>query len=183
MILIEANHMTNRILWFLMALIAIAGGVFALANPIAASVAATVIAGWMFLLIGIVQVVAGFRAEGTGAKIWNILLGLLAVVLGIMILGEPLKSMVALTTVVAAMFVATGISKIILSFSLQDRGFFWMVLISGIASLVLGLMIFANFPASAVSSLGILLGINLIFDGTSALAMAFTSDAKGAGEA
>ena len=175
--------MTNRILWFLMALLAIAGGVFALANPLAASIAATVIAGWMFLIIGIVETIAGFRAEGAGAKIFSVLLGLLTVVLGVMIIGEPLKGMVALTTVVAVMFIVGGIAKVILSFSLEDKGFFWMILISGIASAALGVIIFMNWPISAATSLGILLGINLIFDGISALGMAFTADAKGAQEA
>ncbi len=170
--------MTNRILWGLMAVVAFVGGMFALANPFAASVAATVIAGWMFLIMGAIQAFAGFRAEGTGAKIWSILLGLLAVVLGVMILGEPLRGMVALTTVVAAMFLAGGIAKVILSFSMEDRRFFWMILISGIASVVLGIIIFANFPVSAATSLGILLGVELLFDAGSALAMAFSRDGE-----
>ncbi|PRY21217.1 uncharacterized membrane protein HdeD (DUF308 family) [Aliiruegeria haliotis] len=170
--------MTNRILWVLMALVAIVGGVFALANPFAASIAATVIAAWMFIIMGAIQVFAGFRAQGTGAKIWSILLGLLSVVLGIMILGKPLQGMVALTTVVAAMFLAGGVFKAILSFSLADKRFFWMVLLSGIASIVLGVMIFANFPLSAATSLGILLGVELLFDGVSALALAFSSDGE-----
>ncbi len=175
--------MTNRILWILMALLAIIGGVFALANPLAASVAATVIAGWVFVFTGVFQTIAGFRAEGTGAKIFTILLGLLGIWVGITLLGHPLKGMVALTTVVAAMFIASGIAKIVLSFSLEDRRFFWMILISGVASTALGLVIFANFPVSAATSLGLLLGINLLFDGISALAMAFTSDGQAEGEA
>ena len=170
--------MTNRILWFLMALVAIAGGLFALANPFAASIVATKLAGWMFLISGAVQTVAGFRAEGAGAKLWSVLLGLLAVVLGVMILGEPLKGMIALTTVVAAMFLAGGIAKLVLAFSLRDRGYFWLFLISGVATAALGVIIFANWPVSAATSLGILLGIELLFDGASALGMAFTSDGR-----
>lgn len=175
--------MSNRILWIIMGLLAVIGGVFALANPFAASLAATVIAGWVFVFTGIVQAVAGFRAEGAGAKIWSILLGLLAIFVGVTVLGHPLKGMVALTTVVAIMFLASGIAKIVLSFSLEDRRFFWMILISGIASTVLGLVIFANFPVSAATSLGLLLGINLLFDGISALALAFTGDGQGGEEA
>ncbi|MDV7144579.1 DUF308 domain-containing protein [Tropicimonas sp. TH_r6] len=175
--------MTNRILWILMALLAIVGGAFALANPFAASMAATVIAGWVFIFTGFFQAIAGFRAEGTGAKIFTILLGLLGIWVGITLLGHPLKGMVALTTVVAVMFIASGIAKIVLSFSLEDRSFFWMIMISGIASTALGVVIFANFPVSAATSLGLLLGINLIFDGISAFAMAFTSDGQAEGEA
>lgn len=175
--------MTNRILWFLMALLAIVGGVVALANPATASFFVTKFAGWIFIFMGVFQVVAGFRAEGAGAKIWSILLGALAVWVGITLLGNPLKGMFTLTFVVAIMFIASGIAKVVLSFSLDDRGFSWMILISGIASAALGFIIFANWPVSAVTSLGVLLGINLLFDGASALAMAFTSDGKAADEA
>jgi uncharacterized membrane protein HdeD (DUF308 family) len=59
---------------------------------------------------------------------------------------------------------------------LEDKRFFWLILLSGVASVALGIMIFANFPVSAATSLGILLGIELLFDAGSALAMAFSRD-------
>ncbi len=170
--------MTNRILWILMGILAIAGGFFALANPFAASIAATTIAAWMFLFLGGLQIFAGFRVEGTGAKIWTILLGALAIYLGITILGHPLKGMMALTTMIAILFLGGGIAKVILAFSLEDKTFFWVVLLSGVASVILGVIIFANWPVSAVTALGILLGVELLSDGISALAMAFSRDSE-----
>ncbi|WP_157973592.1 HdeD family acid-resistance protein [Tropicimonas sp. IMCC34043] len=168
--------MGNRILWLLLAVLFIAGGMFALMNPFAASLAATVIAGWVFIFSGVVEVFAGFRAKGAGAKIWTVLLGLLAIVLGIMILGNPLGGMVALTTIIAIMFLAGGVAKIIMSFTMEDRRFLWLFLISGAASAVLGFIILTNFPLSAATSLGLLLGIELLFDGAAALGMAFSRD-------
>lgn len=168
--------MKNKFLWILMAVLSIVGGVYALANPVLAGGVATVLIGWVFVITGIIQAVAGFRAEGTGAKIWSILLGVLTVILGIMLLAEPLKGLVALTTTIAILLIIGGVSKLILSFSLEDRSFFWLVLISGVASLALGLVIFANWPVSAVSALGILLGVQFIADGISSLALALTSD-------
>ncbi|MEP1201352.1 DUF308 domain-containing protein, partial [Tateyamaria sp.] len=64
-----------------------------------------------------------------------------------------------------------------------DRRFFWLVLLSGIASLAIGIIIFMNWPVSAVSALGILLGVQLLSDGASALAMAFSSDGDAAADA
>lgn len=168
--------MGNRILWLLLAVLFIAGGMFALMNPFAASLAATVIAAWVFIISGIVEVIGGFRAKGIGAKIWTILLGLLAIALGVMILGNPLRGMIALTTVIAIMFLATGVAKILMSFTMKDRRFLWLFLISGVASAVLGFIILTNFPISAATSLGLLLGIELLFDGAAALGMAFSRD-------
>lgn len=168
--------MNNRLLWILMAVLSIAGGVYALANPVLASGVATALVAWVFVAMGAIQVIAGFRAEGTGAKIWSMLLGALAVYLGITMLVHPLKGMLALTTMIAMLLLAGGASKVVLSFALEDRRFFWAVLISGVASVALGVTIFANWPVSAVSALGILLGVQLIAEGISSLAMAFSSD-------
>ncbi|WP_236545302.1 HdeD family acid-resistance protein [Tropicimonas marinistellae] len=173
--------MTNRILWILMGLLAIVGGVFALANPFAASLAATTIAAWMFLIIGVLELVAGFRVSGIGAKIWTLLMGALAIYLGITILNNPLQGMVTLTVMVAILFAVGGITKIVLALSLKDRRFFWPILLSGVVTLILAVMIFTNFPQSAVSVLGILLGVQLISDGVGALFMAMTGDGQEAG--
>ncbi|SFD03003.1 HdeD family acid-resistance protein [Tropicimonas isoalkanivorans] len=168
--------MTNRILWLIMALIALAGGFFALLNPIAASLAATTIAAWMFLLFGVLELIAGFRVSGMGAKIWTILMGVLMIYLGITILGHPLRGMVTLTIMVGILFLAGGITKVILSFSMEDRSYFWAILLSGVVSIILAFMIFSNFPMSALNVLGILLGVELLSNGVWALAMAFSRD-------
>ncbi|SNT22024.1 HdeD family acid-resistance protein [Tropicimonas sediminicola] len=170
--------MTNRILWIIMALLAIAGGIFALMNPFAASLAATTIAAWMFLIFGVLQVIAGFRVPGAGAKIWTLLMGALAIYLGITILGHPLRGMVTLTVMVGILFLAGGITKIILAFSLEDRRFFWAILLSGVVSVILAVMVFTNFPQSAAVVLGILLGVELLSDGVWSLAMALSSDGQ-----
>jgi len=168
--------MTNRLLWILIAILSIVGGMYALANPVLASGVTTILVAWVFIIMGVIQVFAGFRAEGTGAKIWSILLGALTVYLGITMLGHPLKGMVALTTMIAILLLAGGASKIVMSFALEARRFFWLVLISGVASVAVAVIIFANLPLSAVSALGILLGVHLISDGVSSLALAFSRD-------
>jgi membrane protein HdeD len=168
--------MKNKLLWIVMAGLSILGGVFALANPVLASGFATILIAWIFIAMGVIQVIAGFRAEGAGAKIWSILLGALAVYLGVTILGHPLKGMMALTTMVAILCLGGGMAKLVLSFTLEDRRFFWLVLLSGIASLAVGVIILMNWPVSAISALGILLGVQLLADGATSLAMAFSSD-------
>ena len=164
--------MGNWILWVIIGVIAVAGGIMALLNPFVATLAAEQLAGWLFLVVGLLQIIGGFREEGWGTKLWVILLGVLAVVLGVSLLSNPLAGILALTTVVAILFVVGGLTKIVLAFSLEDRSFFWMILLSGAVSLILGLMVFSNFPQSAVVLLGVLLGIDLISNGIAVIAMA-----------
>lgn len=170
--------MTNRLLWIVMAVIAIAGGVFALLNPFAASLAATVIAAWMFLIFGVLLLITGIRVPGVGPKILTLLFAALLIYLGVTILGHPLKGLITLTVTVGILFLAGGISKLVLAFSLKDRRFFWAILLSGAVSIVLAMMIFTNFPQSAAVVLGLLLGVELLSDGVWALAMALSRDGQ-----
>lgn len=164
--------MSNWILWLFIGAIAVIGGIFALLNPLVATLAAEQLAGWLFLVVGILQVIAGFREEGWGAKLWVLLLGVLAIVLGVALLGNPLAGILALTTVAAVLFLAGGLTKIVLAFSLEDRSYFWPILLSGAVSVILAIMIFANFPQSAAVLLGVLLGVDLISNGVAVIAMA-----------
>jgi uncharacterized membrane protein HdeD (DUF308 family) len=153
-------------------------GLYALFNPFPATLAATVIAGWSFLFLGVLQVVAAFRAEGWGGRIWAILLGVVAVLVGVQILGNPLAGVVTLTLAVAVLFVASGIAKVILGFGLKGSEYRWLVVISGAASLILGLMILRHFPASGAWALGLLLGVELLSNGLSSLALAHAASAR-----
>lgn len=162
--------MSNRILWIVMGVISIIAGIFALANPFSASLAAEQLAGWGFLIVGILDLIAAFRSDER-SKIWAILLGISFILLGIMLIARPLQGVVALTVVVATLFLISGAFKVVWSFQLRGTGAFWMVLLSGLLSLLLAFMIFANFPASAISILGILLAVELISSGVSMIAL------------
>lgn len=166
--------MGSRVVWIIIGVLSLLTGIFALANPVAATVAANIIAGWGFLVIGILLVIAAFRAEGWGARIWAILLSLAFIATGIMLLGEPLSGIISLTIMVGILFMVTGVSRVFISFSLPRGGGFWTVLLSGILGIILSVMIFANFPDSAATMLGILLAVELISNGVGMIALGST---------
>ena len=162
--------MSSRILWIIMGVISIIAGIFALANPLAATLTAEQLAGWAFLIVGILDLIAAFR-DTSNNKIWAILLGIAFILLGISLLANPLAGVISLTLAVGALLLVAGIFKVIWSFQLRGTGAFWLVLLSGLLSLLLAFMIFGNFPASAMSILGILLAIELISSGASMIAL------------
>lgn len=164
--------MKNWFLWMIVGIISIIGGFLALANPLAATITAEKLAAWIFLFVGILQIVSAFQAEGFGAKIWAVLGGLVGIFVGISLLYNPIGGIITLTMLVGILFLVVGIAKTIMSFSLRGTGFFWPVLLSGLLSLLLAFMILSNFPASAVSILGILLAVELISNG---IALVFLS--------
>jgi membrane protein HdeD len=152
--------------------IALVGGIFALFNPLAASITAVLLTAWIFIIVGVIEIFSVFTATGWGGRLWALLLGALCIFLGIWILQNPIESGLALTWLVGILFLATGVTKVILSFGVRGTGYFWIVLLSGILSVVLGVMVLSNFPYSAAVVLGTLLAIELISSGVANIALA-----------
>ncbi|AML50958.1 MULTISPECIES: HdeD family acid-resistance protein [Falsihalocynthiibacter] len=169
--------MKHWLLWFIAGIVLVAGGILALANPLAATLTATAIAAWSFLIGGVVQLYAALKHEGTGSKVWPALAGGVSIVLGVALLNNPFAGIISLTLLVAILFLVIGITKVVVSFSLKGTGAFWPVLISGALSVILALMIFSDFPQSAVTILGVLLAIELISSGVSLIMMSLNSKA------
>lgn len=147
------------------------GGVAALLNPLAATFTAEQIAGWFFLLSGGLQVFAGIRQRGMPGWWAAVSLGVLGLVVGLSLLLQPLAGIISLTLLVAVFFLMSGGAKIALSFTLRKHPSFWLMLLSGAVSVLLGGMIIAGLPASATMVLGTLLAVDLLTSGVALVAL------------
>ncbi|XDA98371.1 DUF308 domain-containing protein [Sulfitobacter sp. LCG007] len=166
--------------WLIAGILSILFGVFVLANPVAASFAVTVVAGVTFLLVGAVQIYAGFGESGTG-KLLGVGLGILMVLLGLSLMFEPLQGIISLATLATILIGANGILRLVTAFNMRETRIFWPMLLSGALSVLLAGYIIANFFEIAPSLLGILLGIELLFNGSGLIAFAlFLRTARGA---
>lgn len=159
--------------WIIGGIVSLIGGVFALLNPFPASLAVNFLAGWAFCLMGIMAIVAIFQAgNSTGYRVMMGIFGAAALFLGISLIANPLAGMVTLTILTGSLILVSGIARIITAFQMRGTDWFWLMLISGLISLLLAFLIFADFPESAATILGIFLGIELIFSGMSMFSMA-----------
>lgn len=159
--------------WLILGVLSVVFGFFVLANPIAASIAVTVMAGILFALCGGFQLIAGFGESRTMGKILGIGLGILMLLLGISLMFHPLEGVISLTTIVVIIFAASGVMRLISSFQMRETPFFWPMLLSGALSVILAGYIIANFSEIAPSLLGILLGIELLFNGLGLIVLSF----------
>lgn len=148
-----------------LAVICIVGGFMALANPFGATIFAVTIAGWVFLIQGVIQIFHASRVRDWSGFLWSLGIGVLSLLVGIVLVADPLAGAIPLTLLVAVLFLATGVAKTMFALALRPLdGWVW-VLASGLVSVVLGVMIFAGLPATATTILGLLLGIELVSNG------------------
>lgn len=167
--------------WLIIGMLSILFGIFVLANPVAASFAVTVVAGTLFIVSGGVQIWAGFGADETSSKFLGIGLGALMLLLGISFVFQPLQGIISLATLATIFIGMSGVLRLITSWQMRDTPLFWPMLISGAVSILLAGYILANFAQIAPQLLGILLGLELLFNGTGLIVLAvFLRTAKGA---
>jgi len=165
--------MSEWVKWLLLGILSIVFGVVVLGNTVAASLAVTTVTGILFLVSGGFQVFAGFSGEGLASKVFAIAMGVLMVVLGFSFLTNPLEGTISLALLVLILLIASGIVRIVFSWRMRSTQFFWPMLISGALTLLLAGYIWANFAAASVMLLGVMLGVELLFNGAGLVIMAF----------
>jgi uncharacterized membrane protein HdeD (DUF308 family) len=140
-------------------------GLLALIFPAAATFTVAAMVGWLLFLSGLVTVWDAFTVEGTGPFFGELLLGLLKVAVGIYLLRHLDVSIVALTLLLAALFMIDGAVQVVMAFELHPMdGWIWMLL-AGLVAIAVGLLIAAEFPGISLVALGIYLGISFLSTG------------------
>lgn len=149
-------------------------GLAAIIVPPLAGLVSTIFLGWLFLIAGIFGLLFTFRARQAPGFGWALLSALLAVAAGVMLLWNPMQGLVTLTYVLVAFFIADGIVTIILAIAhRRDLSGRWeWMLINGLVDLVIAGIIISGFPGTLAWALGLLVGIDMIFGGTTLIAMA-----------
>lgn len=149
-------------------------GMFAIGSPLIIGIAIQYLVGASLLIGGIFQILHAFQGGGRRKPVMAFLSGLLAVICGGVMFSQPMTGLSVLTLILIGYFVADGLVKIVYAFNHKpEPGWGWL-LVSGIITLLLGLFIWRDWPLSGAWAIGVLFGINLIFDGW---AMIFTGSA------
>jgi uncharacterized membrane protein HdeD (DUF308 family) len=142
-------------------------GMLAIGSPLLAAVAVNGIIAWLIVFSGVIHTVLAFHSHGAGSVIWKLLVGIAYVLFGAYLIMHPLIGVATLTLLLGSLFLIEGVLNIILFFKMRAlRGSSWM-LIDGIITLLLGLMIYFQWPSSSAWAIGILVGVSLIMSGIS----------------
>lgn len=147
-------------------IISVVLGAIAIIVPPLASVTITYLVG-ILLLIGAVAFVAEAISRGsTGHRIWSALLAVLYVFAGVWLIINPVSGTITLTWILAIFFLLIGVLRLIAGIASRGKvpNAGWTI-VNGVLSIVIAVLVIGELPSSAAWAIGLLVGIQLLFDG------------------
>lgn len=157
-------------------------GAAAILLPPLATLSVAILLGWLFLISGVTGLVTTFRMRHAPGFAWSLLSAVLGIVAGIVLIAFPASGALSLTLVVIVFFAIEGVATIMyaLEHKRELSGRWGWMLASGIVDLILAVIILAGLPGTAAWAIGLLVGINMLFGGTSMIAMALHAKSEAA---
>lgn len=156
-------------------------GVLAIATPAVATIAVGIFVGWLFLISGIFGLMAAFSAQDVPAFLWTVVTALLSVIVGALLIWQPVAGALSLTVALTAFFIVEGIFQAGESLVYRNElpGSWGWMFASGLADLLLAAIVILGWPGSAVWTLGLLVGINLVTSGWAVVMVALAARGDG----
>jgi uncharacterized membrane protein HdeD (DUF308 family) len=160
-------------------------GLLAIFVPSVTSSEVTIVLGWVFLVSGAIGLATTYWARRAPGFWWSLVSALLAILVGAVLIankphnlygglmGWPFEQVGQLRLILVLFFLVEGGASIM--FAVEHRRQFsgrwaWMA-ISGVIDIFLASIIIFDLPGSSAWTLGLLVGINMIFGGVALLAM------------
>jgi uncharacterized membrane protein HdeD (DUF308 family) len=140
-------------------------GIIALGSVVMATKVSVFVVGIMMLIAGVAEVINAFQIKTWGKFLLWLLLGALYIVAGFFAFENPLLAAAALTLLLGISLLVSGITRIVIAFSMQEMMPWIWVALSGVITFLLGLLIVAKWPVSSLYVLGIFLGVDLVIAG------------------
>lgn len=159
----KVHHAANRLMWLGVALLIL--GIAALVFPFLSTLVITIFVGWLLIISGLLALYGAFSLHGAGPFFGALLYGLLSLAAGVFITARPIGGALAVTLALGAVFLVQGAYEVYFGFELRPmKSWVWMVA-SGLASIILSLVILMGLPVSSLVALGIVLGVNFVSSG------------------
>ena len=170
----ELQAIRGKWIWLVVLGIAlIVVGTILLGFPVVTTLATVTVLGALILLVGGMEVIGAFWCQEWSGFFLALLSGILGVVLGLMLLGNPIQGGITLTILLASFLFVAGIFKAVAAITHRFGSWGWLLL-SGAIDVVLGVMIWRELPMSGLTIIGLLVGISMIFRGVSWLMVGLT---------
>ena len=146
-------------------------GILAIALPMVSSIGVVTVIGWLVIFAGTTQFIYAFQSTGVGPFLWKMLVALIYIVAGGSLIARPAAGVAGFTLVLGVLLFAEGVLDVIAYFVTRSNGHSLWVLVDGIITLLLGVMIWSQWPSSAAWVIGTFVGISMVMTGSTRLMM------------
>jgi uncharacterized membrane protein HdeD (DUF308 family) len=164
----EFRHLKSSWWWlFLLGILLVVCGTAAIIFPmltVITSFAAVVVLGVALMIAGVATIVTAFWAGRWSGVLVQLLVGILYVVAGFVITDTPVRSALAMTLFLAALFIVVGAFRSVAALVIRFPHWGW-ALLNGVITLLAGIVIYRHFPESALWVIGLLVGLEMLFHG------------------
>ena len=122
--------------------------------------------GWVLAISGVVWLVGAFQTWTWGGFFVYLLNAIIRGVTGYLLIRHPDAGAEGVTMVLAALFIVGGLFRAVAAGKIQFPRWGWTVF-AGLVSVALGVYLLATWKATSTFFIGLLIGIDLVFDGAS----------------
>lgn len=164
----ELEHMSSHWWWFALlgALLVICGTLAIVFPPVmvATTISVPVVLGVLLMVGGVASIISAFWAGKWSGTLLQLLVGILYLVSGFVFTDHPFESALFLTLFLAILFIVIGVFRTVAALMLQFPQWGW-ALLNGVVTFLAGVIIYRSLPEGALWVLGLLIGLELLFNG------------------
>lgn len=166
-LLFEADNIRHKWGWLLAIGIAMVFlGTVALFITPAATLGTVLVLGWLLVVSGVVEAIQAFRVRKWGGIFLHLIGGVLGVLIGLLIVTHPVAGALAFTLLLASFFTVIGVFRLVAAFRLKFPNWGWAAF-DGAVTLLLGVLLWFDWPGSGLWFLGFAVGVSLLLRGWS----------------
>ncbi len=172
-LLLEFENLRHKWGWLLtLGIVMLTLGIVAFIITPAATIGTVLVLGWLIVASGVVEGIHAFRMRKWGGIFLHLVGGILGVLIGLLIVTHPVAGALAWTLLFASFFTVIGIFRLVVAIRLKFPNWGWAAF-DGAITLLLGILLWAEWPWSGFWFLGVAVGVSLVLRGWAYVMFAF----------
>jgi uncharacterized membrane protein HdeD (DUF308 family) len=164
----ELHHMRAHWLWLmLLGVLLVTAGTAAIIVPpatIGTTFGVTIFFGMLLMVAGVATIISAFWIGEWSGFLIHLLVGILYLACGFVVTDKPMISALTMTVFISVSFVVMGLFRIIAALKLRYPQWGW-ALLNGAITMLAGIIIYRHLPDASLWVIGLLVGLEMLFNG------------------
>tara|TARA_Y100000588_G_C14183868_1_gene894947 strand:- start:559 stop:1122 length:564 start_codon:yes stop_codon:yes gene_type:complete len=148
-------------------------GIIGFSMTVSLTVASVLLFGVLLLIAAASQLVDVISCQSVKGAMWHVLIAMLYILSGAIMLFDPILASTLLTAFIASFLIMIGFFRMAMAWSIRQSAGFFLISLTGLASIILGTLILSQWPGSGLWLIGLFIAIELFINGLSCLLLAY----------